>query len=157
MEKIIKLLMVFILGMLAGASLIMFRIAPDYEKQLTEQSNLIEELRGQITSLETEVKKWEKQDKERQKSRQTIQDVIVVVGNSDKMSLLELEVAKKVKKDMEWMIGKPTESLVEIQLGIHRLLNNKKYEIDNRKVSVKLNTLVIQKNVHLYLSADVEN
>lgn len=153
-KKIMRLLMAFSLGMLVGAGILMFWVGPQYEDSVTENRRLKDE----VEKLNTTVAEWEKRDAERKKqSTQTVRDIIVTVGNPGKMSLLEMEVAKKAKKDVEWMIGQPLESVTRFHLGIQALYKNKIYEVDGHRVSVTLETLVIEKNVHLYLRAKVEN
>ncbi|MBO8171875.1 MAG: hypothetical protein H0Z33_08290 [Bacillaceae bacterium] len=153
MRKRLQLMAVFLLGMLAGASFMLFYIGPRIE-ELKYNNNLLQK---QNDDLQKQVADLEETNQKHRHEQQTIQNIIVNVGQDDKMNDLELEVAKKIKRDVEWMIGLSIEGMTEFHQGIHTLFQNKKYDIDEKRVTVNLKTLIIQQNVYLYVSAEVEN
>ncbi len=150
----LRILTAFLFGMLVGASIMLFRIGPDFEKIISENSRL----QNSNEELNRELSELREQNKKRQQKKDVVEDVIILIAGKEKdPNPLELEVQKKARKDVEWLIGQPVSSVVELHEGIHTVFKNRSYEINDKKVIVQLKTLIISEKMYLYLELDIEN
>lgn len=154
MKKWLRILTAFLFGVLVGSSLMLFRIGPDYEKIISENSRL----QNANEDLTRELDELREQNEKRQQKKAVVEDVVVLIAGKEKdPNPLELEVQKKARKDVEWLIGQSVSSVMELHEGIHTVFKNRSYTINDKKVIVQLKTLMISEKMYLYLELDIEN
>ncbi len=145
--------MVFFLGMLLGALIFLLFNG----KELDRLHLQIKALENQSQHFENQLKKYEEQDPSKYRRNLVVKDIEVHLEDpkpDDKF--IELELQKRILKEMKFLEGKSLESVDDLHLLVRQHFKERIYRLGDRTIKVELQTMTIYQTVHLYLYAKVE-
>ncbi|WLR44172.1 sporulation protein [Bacillus carboniphilus] len=114
-----------------------------------EYLNTISELQNDKEGLENKIKVLQDDYNVLNKKNQqqlSIQDITISIQNADQYKLREYskqEIIADLKEDLSSLIAKDIKSVSKTQFLIKKTIENKIYNIDNKKYKLELKVLVI--------------
>lgn len=151
-RAVYKILSVFILGFLLGASLTNAHIGSQVDNLSIANQTLQQEL------MDMQLKIQQQKEKSTAANKLTINSIetFLIIESTDELTdhdkmSLELECNKKVKEMLQTLIGQEISNIDS--LLIPQIIDNREIEANGNKYKIKTNLIVLNKNTLVYLKA----
>ncbi|WP_371932671.1 sporulation membrane protein YtrI [Bacillus carboniphilus] len=139
----------FFVGVVIGTIISWWFFVYSYGIYQEEYLNTISELQNDKEGLENKIKVLQDDYNVLNKKNQqqlSIQDITISIQNADQYKLREYskqEIIADLKEDLSSLIAKDIKSVSKTQFLIKKTIENKIYNIDNKKYKLELKVLVI--------------
>ncbi|MEW9670707.1 hypothetical protein [Ammoniphilus sp. 3BR4] len=145
--------MIFCLGMVLGALIFLLF----YGKELDRLHLELKALENQSQHFEDQVKKYEEQNNSRNTKKLTVENIEIHLEDpKPEDKFIELELQKRIGREMKFLEGKSLESVDDLHLLVWQHFKERTYKLGDRTVKVELRNMTIYQTVHLYLIAKLE-
>ncbi|GAB7388649.1 hypothetical protein BSNK01_24870 [Bacillaceae bacterium] len=157
LSRLVRYLTAFALGAITGSALFLFL----FGQQLDDHIARIEELKAKNEKLAAENRDLSAQLEKRTSWEKSlkVQKVEIVIekgGEGELDKLTELEVMTRAAREVQFLKNKPLEIVAELHDSLRQIFHDKKYEINERTVTVNLEAISIYKTVRIWLNVREE-
>lgn len=156
-KKSAQMLACFFLGGIIGSIIVLYMYGLVMNKLVVENR----QLSLNYINLQEDFENLEKSMDELTKYQQSMKikkieiKIIENVVDKEKIhaySLVETEVIDLLRKDLKFLINLEMDSVAETSDAIKQVINGRTYEIQQQKIAVKLETLVIYSTIIVHVS-----
>lgn len=156
-KKNAQMLTCFVLGGIVGAIVVLYMYGHLMNEIVLENR----QLSINYTNLQEDFATLEKNIDELTKYQQNMTikkiEVKILENGAEKekihaYSLVEAEVIDRLRRDLKFLINLPMQSVAETADAVKQVINSRNYEIQQQKIGVKLDTLVISSSITVQIS-----
>lgn len=154
-QKLLRLIVVFVIGMIIGSIIFLYMNGQIMENLLLENRQLDitnTKLNEDIAGLIEEKSELSKQYQQKLVIKKIEIEIISEDGETTE-GFTETEISERLRKDLKFLINMPLESVAETSDTIRHLINGRKYDINQQQqYSLELETLIIFTTLKLKVS-----
>lgn len=141
----IRLIILFIFGMLTGIIIFLFI----YGQQLDMLLIKVRELENQNVEYLGQIVTMEKTEKLLKSKRITVKNIEIHPKAPN--ALIATEGKRMITKDLTFLKDRPIEHVANFHEGLQLLFADRRYTIENQTYAVQLKTLVVSETLHFYV------
>lgn len=154
-QKLLRLIVVFVIGMIIGSIIFLYMNGQIMENLLLENRQLDitnTKLNEDIAGLIEDKSELSKQYQQKLVIKKIEIEIISEDGETTE-GFTETEISERLRKDLKFLINMPLESVAETSDTIRHLINGRKYNINQQQqYSLELETLIIFTTLKLKVS-----
>jgi hypothetical protein len=145
----IRFIIVFIFGMIVGASIFLMLLGDQLDMLHLKILNLEKE---NVRYVEENTFLKESEKNMIQKQKRVVKEIELHVTAPN--GFIKAEIEKKMARDLVFLKGRPVEYVADFHAGLAMMVSDRKYTIENQKYVLRLKTLVIAPTLHLYVNVE---
>jgi hypothetical protein len=151
-QKVAQIFIYFILGTLVGALIFLFMYGLSMDRLLLKNRELestVQELTLELNSSKT------KEEELKSKQKLVIKKIeIEIVDTKDSQTdgFTESDLRDLLRHDLKFLIGMPLTKVADTSNTLRHLVNGRTYEINQQRIGIELEALIIYTTLKVHVS-----